>query len=302
MDELDVQFDWGNSTSPLESELARAKSEFEALNRMLDLTDTPAEQDSTILSPAALRVISSFRSPSPSGVSSGRTAEQMDELVDELEDDPENLRIMLSQVKSRVVELETELSDAAVRSSRELEQHVKLLSTVMEQSLPNSPLKQAEQKVYELESKLEEQTEPSMLLEQAQQKVLLEIARVLSRRSAANNKRMVIEAHRAVQEISESAAKDKTLLAETQQRLEQSQTEAQLREAAMKIKIIDDMRQAAIERRSASSTLADISSSLAVFSDSGIDMTDVTTTPDIGERLTLDDDDRSNRLCCCGCN
>ena len=103
----------------------------------------------------------------------------MDELVGELEDDPaENLRIMLSQVKSRVAELETELSDAAVRSSRELEQHVKLLSTVMEQSLPNSPLKQAEQKVYELESKLEEQTEPSMLLEQAQQKVLLEIARV----------------------------------------------------------------------------------------------------------------------------
>ena len=52
----------------------------------------------------------------------------MDELVGELEDDPaENLRIMLSQVKSRVVELEAQLSDAAGRSSRELEQHVKLL-------------------------------------------------------------------------------------------------------------------------------------------------------------------------------
>ena len=208
----------------------------------------------------------------------------------DLEDDPEVLATMLSQLKSRVVELETELSAAAHRSSCELEQHMKLVSALQKHSLPNSPLKQAEKKVIELEVKLEEQTQDTQLAETVSQ---LEEAQ-----------RKVTELESKIEQLELSAEDDKIMLAEAEekvQRLEQSQ----LREAAMRIKLTNDLMQAGTcERRSASWALEAVENSISISTDTDFNhdscemaLTDLDR--DLGEQLTLDDDWQSDRRCCC---
>lgn len=255
------------------------------------------------------------RSTSPSRVNASRTAGPMQapmELPDsDLNDlDKETTRITLSPAKSRVLELEAQLSAAAQRSSQELQEHVKLVSALQgqlqEHSLLNSPLSQARDRMFELESRLEGHADPDTLLGQAHQRVLELEQRLQQRdRSAAEDRKMLAEAQRAVLELSESAAKDKSLRTDAQLRLQQSENEARLREAASKIKLKNDRRQAAIaERHLASSTLASVSLSdgarrRRVGGDGDIEMNDHSSEPNY-ELVPPDEDDRQSNRSCCG--